>query len=203
MNVIEPMLNVWVGMWREALPGFRTDSLYPAGITRAFGSVYTQPAQDFISERGLNDVIEVLGERSPYGRFHLVFDRYQAITEENGEIEIGGDPDSAPVLLDLRHGTASVFESCGTPCGFHYGVWISPTRFALGGWQEVDPAGTRKQGRLWVYSIEDSVTTQYVTRAIPARDFDRYLSAWTDWVSARYRARRGREGGSAKRSLAP
>ena len=108
--------------------------------------------------------------------------------EREGEIETGGEPDSAPLLLDLQFGTSNQFETCGTPCAFDWGTWLSPTSFALGGWQDADDYGQWKQGRLWIYSIPESTETSYVTRIISAEKFANYRAAWEAWVAARYRA---------------
>lgn len=189
MNTIAPHLAVWTSMWQAALPRFRTDSLYAAGVSPAFRSVYRMSAKDLITA---DVTFHVFGETSPDRRYHLVFDYHREISEDG---DIGEDADSAPALLDQQEETAMIFEFCGTPCGFDYGTWVSPTRFALGGWADVDATSAWKVGRLGIYSVEDSSVTLYLTRPMPASDYERYRSAWTVWVDARYRAYENRRRG--------
>jgi len=125
---------------------------------------------------------------SPDGRYKLVFDVYQYIGESEGRFEMGGEPESAPLLLDLRLGTSNTFEFCGTSCSFEWGAWLSPTSFVLGGSQDADDYRQWMQGKLSIYSIPDSTVTTYVTRIFPVEKYDDYRAAWEAWVTARYRA---------------
>jgi hypothetical protein len=149
----------------------------------------SQPLSDVYPSKERGDAtFEVLSADSPDGRYKLVFDGYQYIGEEDGEISIGGEPDSAPLLLDLRQGTSTRLAECGTVCGFHWGSWISPTRFILAGWHEIDPKRTRHQGTLRIYSIRDSAVTFYLTREVSSEEFSKYQAAWEAWVAERYHA---------------
>jgi hypothetical protein len=172
------------------MPGFRPESLYFAGTGPALRRGYVQPLgnMDPPGEEA-SATFEVLSAESPDGRYKLVFDWYQRVSEEEGEIEIGGDADSAPLLLDRREQTSNAFAFCGTPCGFHWGAWISPTKFVLAGWQELEAAGSRLRGTLDFYSIPDSTVASYVTRPVSSGVFSRYREAWEGWVAERYRSR--------------
>jgi hypothetical protein len=194
MNAAARRLNPWVRMWQASLPGFKPDSLYHNGMRPALRGGYVQPLRNiYPPDPEHRDVFSVLSAMSPDGRYKLVFDWYQYIGENEGDIETGGEPDSAPLLLDLRFRTSNQFEFCGTPCAFDWGVWLSPTSFALGGWQDADEYGQWKQGRFSIYSIPDSTASSYVTRIISAENFVDYRAAWKAWVAARYRALKGVE----------
>jgi hypothetical protein len=132
-------------------------------------------------------VFDVLSASSPTGRYKLVFDWYQEINQGDGVIDIGGEPDSAPLLMDLRLGLSNQFESCGTPCGYHWGCWIDSTRFALAGWEELDARGDTLRGFLGIYSIGDSTEVRYVTRSVRKDTYEKYDAAWHEWVGGRYR----------------
>lgn len=188
MRALAPRLEEWAAMWRHALPGFRIDSLHIAEVRPAFKSGVVQPLNQLEPLPGLDAARPVLEAESPDGHHRLVFDQYQSVTESESGIEIGGEPDSAPLLLDLRADASNRFEFCGTPCGFHWGLWLDNDRFALGGWQDADETGRWKQGNLAVYSLADSTAMLYVTRIVAAQDYARYRRAWEEWVSARYRA---------------
>jgi len=173
-------------MWEKSSPGFRADSLLRVGVEPAFRAGWLQPLNDVYPPPPDQELVfRVLSANSPDGRYKLVFDRYQSIDEDAGEIETGGDPDSAPLLIDLRRRTFSQFETCGTPCGFDWGVWLSPSRFALAGWREADVAGQQRQGRIKIFSIRDSTATTYVTRPVSAGEFALYRDAWRDWIASR------------------
>ena len=134
--------------------------------------------------------VEVLSANSPDQRYKLVFDGYQSVSEEDGELSIGGDVDSAPLLIDLRDSVSNRFESCGTPCGYDWGVWLSSDRFALGGWSELDAAGSRFQGTLGIYSIPDSTVAMYETKPVSSEAYAAYRSAWEKWMGGRYWAKK-------------
>jgi len=189
MNAAAPKLGEWVGMWQKSMPGFKPDSLFRVGVAPAFRGGYVQPMKNVYpppAEKA--GAFKVLSADSPDGRYRLIFDWYPYITEDAGEIEIESEPDSAPLLLDMRLGTSNQFESCGTPCGFAWGTWLSPTTFALAGWEGTDLNGQWKQGSLRIYSMGDSTSVTYVTRFVPAAGYDRYRDAWREWVALRFRA---------------
>lgn len=189
MHRLAPRLEEWAAMWRRAQPGFEIDSLFIADLQPAFKPGHVQP-YDASGGPAFGDpsAVRILAEPSPNGRYRLVFDAYQFVGEVEGRFEIGGEPDSAPLLLDDRMRTSSQFEFCGTGCGFHWGTWLSNDLFALGGWQEADDQRAWFQGFVRVYSIADKTCTTYVTRIVPAADFVGYRRAWEAWVEARYRA---------------
>ena len=186
-----PFVQEWVGLWRAAIPEFRAESLYFSGSAIALRGGYVQSLDSLPSSEMQSITFGVLSAESPDHRYKLIFDWYQSITDEGGDIEIGGDPDSAPLLLDLHRRVSNQFRSCGTPCGFHWGSWLSPTDFVLAGWQELDAEGSRLQGSLEFYSITDSTVTSYVTRPVSKETFERYRGAWERWVADRYRTLKG------------
>jgi len=188
INAIAPKVRAWAAMWGKAAPGFVPESLFFAGSAPALRKGYIQPLKNIYPPTEEGPTFKVLGADSPDGRYKLVFDWYQHIGEDSGEIEIGEEADSAPLLLDFQRGISNHFEGCGTPCGYHWGVWLSPTSFVLAGWVEGDAAGKWKQGKITIYSIGDSTATTYVTRFVPLEAYARYRDAWGDWVSTRYRA---------------
>jgi len=185
-----PHVQEWVGLWRAAIPGFRAESLYFIGSATALRGGYVQ-SLDSLPADEQSITFDVLGAESPDRRYKLIFDWYQSITVEEDAIEIGGEPDSAPLLLDLHRRVSNQFRFCGTPCGYHWGSWLSPTEFVLAGWQELDAKGSRLQGSLEFYSITDSTVTSYVTPPVARAAFERYRGAWESWVANRYRILKG------------
>jgi hypothetical protein len=185
---VVPILTEWVGLWQAAIPGFRAESLYFGGQAGALRG-YVQPVRNVFPPRGDQEAtFAVMSADSPDRRYKLVFDWYQHVGVSDGEFDIGGEPDSAPLLLDLRGGVSNQFASCGTPCGFHWGAWISSTKFVLCGWTELDSEQHRFRGSLDIYSIPDSTAVSYVTRPVTAAEFSRYHDAWENWIRARYQA---------------
>jgi hypothetical protein len=180
-------------MWRAAIPRVAADSLSFGGIAPAFRGGHSQPLSDFDSlsqEEGA--AFEALTARSPDGRYRLIFDRYQVISEDDGEVDISGEPDSAPLLIDERRRLTDTFEFCGTPCSFDWGCWINSVSFALGGSAEIDSAPDSSRGVLGMYSLDDSTVTRYFTRPVSSAEYANYREAWRAWVTARYRAQRAR-----------
>lgn len=189
VNAIGPALAPWMVLWRHAYSGFQSDSLIRIGVEPAFRnadvgplkSVYPPPAESAAAFR-------ILSARSPDRRYDLIFDGYQCVEEVNGEIDIGGDADSAPLLLDLKRQTSTRFEVCGPGnCPFHWGAWVSPTRFILAG-TLADEKTMGVRGRVQVISISDSTVTTYVTRPVHSSRGAIYQSAWEGWVAMRYHA---------------
>ena len=186
LNAAEPQLRDWVTMWQAALPGFRVDSTWKADIQR------WAPRQRRI-ERNLQHMevetdlaFRLLSSRSPDGRYSRDVDTYQVAFPMGDTIETGGEPDSQPVLVDLADSTEAPLQFCGPGCGFHWGAWLSPTRFALGGWQQADDHGQWLQGSLSIYSIRDLTVRRYETRIISAGDYALYNAAWKRWLLGRY-----------------
>jgi hypothetical protein len=106
----------------------------------------------------------------------------------NGDqVEIGGEPDSAPLLLDLKRKVSTRFGFCGTDCKHHWGAWVSPATFVLTGTQN-DERSMGIRGRVQVYSLQDSTVTTYVTRPLHSSRAAAYRSAWESWVAMRYHA---------------
>lgn len=188
MNAVSPRISEWISMWRAALPGFEADSMWRAGRERWL------PASPEHFERipehrdGGNDVsFEILGVRSPDGRYILDVDQGMLITPSGDSLEYGGEPESRTALLDLRAKTETEVDFCGTMCGFHWGTWLSSNSFALAYWRDADNYGQWQQGWLTIYSLSDSTATSYQTRSVPTEDALRYRTAWARWILRRYR----------------
>lgn len=186
LNAAAPQLGVWESMWEAALPGFRVDSTWKADIQR-WTLTRRRIGRDL---QGLEAETELahrlLGSRSPDGRYILDVDSYQIAVVSGDTLGMGGEPNSQPLLLDLADSTESVLQFCGPGCGFHWGTWLSPTRFVLGGWQHADDHGQWYQGSLAIYSIRDLTVRRYETRIVPARDYALYHAAWKRWLLGRY-----------------
>ena len=75
------------------------------------------------------------------------------MTPDGDSLIVGGDPESQPSLTDNTTKASVNLAMCGTPCGFHWAKWLSPTSFALGSWSEADDYGHWMQGGLSIYSI--------------------------------------------------
>jgi hypothetical protein len=179
------------------MPEFTPDSLYRVGTAPAFRKGYVQPLKNVYPPPAEKEpVYLILSDHSPDGRYNLIFDWYQYIGQTGGKIEIGGDADSAPLLLDLKRGVSNQFETCGPgTCSFDWGVWVSPTRFALAGSQHEDNLGGTR-GRLMIYSLEDSTATTFVTRPIASPQYSKYRAGWREWVASKYRALKPTTSGS-------
>ncbi len=184
---IAPRIEPWVVMWRQAMPEFRPDSLIRVGVAPAFRG-YVQPLKAmYPPSEEKKATFQILTASSPDGRYNLIFDSYLIIEQDAGEIDISGEPDSAPLLLDLLQGVSNQFEFCGTDCKFHWGVWLSPKRFVLAGSQYDDPPGVLR-GKVQIFSLDDSSVTTYVTRGAPPSRAGEYRLAWRTWVVSRFRA---------------
>jgi hypothetical protein len=191
MNAVAPGVTEWIAMWRPALPGFESDSLWRTG-SRRWRPIYVrnlEPEHQAGGEEGLT--FQILGLPSPGGRHVLNVDWYQLIQPSGDSLEVGGEPDSQPTLIDHHTKQEAILAQCGTGCGFHWGEWLSTTSFALGGWQDADDFGQWKQGVLAIYSLTDSSVTSYETRIISVADYARYESGWGAWLMRRYRAVKG------------
>jgi hypothetical protein len=183
MRTLREPLQQWVGLWKAARPEFELDSLRFARWEDFRPAADEQPWQvpDSLesSEEGLNALVVV----APGGRRRLLIDRYQVISRG----AIGGDPDAAPVLADLGTGRTFTFESCGTSCGFHWAAWIDSVRFVLGGWEESREDPARTSGTLTYYDLRRGLQATYLVPLYRPEEYERYRSAWEDWVLARLR----------------
>lgn len=199
MRSMVPELSPWLAMWRAAIPGITAASLRSQGRVAALrGGTFTTSAQFDSFTADEPATFAVLIAQSPGGRYKLIFDRYQSIREEDGEIEIGGEPDSAPVLIDEQLERAHTFEFCGTPCGYDWGCWLDSTRFALGGWAQVGDRSDSLTGVLGIYSLADSTETRHVTLAVSSDQYANYMEAWRGWVRARYVERQSARAASSR-----
>ena len=191
LNAAAPKLAAWVAMCRTILPGFKVDSTWSRGRGRwSPGRKDTlQRLPDHLND-GSNIAFDILGLHSPDRRFILDVDAYMTCEPQGDSLEWGGEPESTPVLIDLRTKVATTVEFCGTPCWFDWGVWLSPASFALAGGQEADDFGQWIQGTLQIYSLSDSTVATYVTRIVSTEEYGRYRQAWERWLRARYRSLR-------------
>jgi hypothetical protein len=130
---------------------------------------------------------ELLGLRSPDRRYILDVDSYQAVVPGGDALTVGGEPDSRCTLIDEPARIELVLLECGTPCGYHWGTWLSNSSFVVGSWNDADDFGQWKQGGLSIYSLPDSSVTEYQNRIVPAADYARYEAAWHGWLLRRYR----------------
>lgn len=183
MRTLRGSLGDWVQLWKAARPEFELDSLRFAGWADFLPAPDEQPwpVPDSLDadEQGLNALVVV----APGARRRLLIDRYQMIS---GGM-IGGDPDSAPVLFDRGTGRTYTFESCGTPCGFHWAAWIDSVRFVLGGWNSVGAEQDRAFGTLTCYDLSRGLQATYLVPLVDSDEYARYVSAWQGWVLARLR----------------
>jgi len=189
MNSLAPKLEEWVAMWRVALPGFEVDSLWGEGPLR-WAPLDVSPVGGDIEHQDTEDdlAFRILRLRSPDGSHILDVDSYQSIEPDGDSLQVGGEPDSRCTLIDLTSKTEAILQFCGTPCAFHWGVWLSPTRFAVGGWYDPNGFDQWWQGTLSIYSLRDSTVAEYRTRIVPVGDAARYSRAWHRWLLKRYRA---------------
>src|SRR5262249_40353859 len=133
-----PKLASWVESWREASPGFAAESLArgsPEPFTFGYrwadssGAVPTG-----IRSRALVDVV------SPDSTHSIDYDMYlDFLRDESGEIDAGGDVDSAPVFADFASDSLWQVAFCGTPCFFDGAYWVDVGRFVLTGARESGP----------------------------------------------------------------
>jgi len=186
LNAAKPQIRDWVTMWQAALPGFAADSTWKVDIQR-----WTPTRRH--SERNLEHMeaeselaFRMMSARSPDGRYILDVDAYQVAFPMGDTLELGGEPDSQPALIDLVDTTEAVLQFCGPGCGFHWGTWLSPTRFALGAWQQADDHGQWYQGALSIYSTLDHTVRRYETRIVSAGQYSHYHAAWKRWLLGRY-----------------
>ena len=182
MNSIAPQLAEWVEMWRAAIPGFEVDSLWggePRRRPPGYVSVYQAEVEP--RDKGREMAFRILGMPSPDGRYILDMNTLDYVKLDGDSIVVGGEPDSQCSLIDRRAKTVSILESCGTVCGFDWGRWLSPTRFAVGG--SYSPGfGEGRYGTLSIYSLPDSTVCEYRTRIASQSDVGRYARAWRRWL---------------------
>jgi hypothetical protein len=186
-----------VNLWRAADPRFRLDSLRSEGLA-AFALQWdaqpfsipgiTVPSESVPDEESDDQGLRALTVVAPGGRHALVIDRYQEIVEaEGGTIEIGGEPDSAPMIVERKTGRTATFAFCGTGCGYQWGAWLDSSRFVIAGWAEADSRGDRRYGRLEFYDLARGRSATYYAPVVSGADYERYESAWHDWVANRRR----------------
>jgi len=185
VNTIAPALSPWMILWRHAYSGFQPDSLIRFGVAPMFRGGPVQPLRElYPPSKEHQSAFRILSARSPDGRYDLIFDSYLCVEADGDKVDISGEPESAPALLDLRRKTAKRFDGFG---GVNWGAWASPTRFVLTGTQyEGRNMGIR--GWVQVYSLRDSTVTTYVTRPLHSSRAAAYRSAWESWVAMRYHA---------------
>lgn len=166
----------WTRVWRHAVPGFTLDSFrrLPSETFRFdYARHEAEHRVDPVRARALIDV------RSPDSAHSLDFDTYLDFErDESGKIVLGREPDSAPMLADLRSDSLWRVAFCGTPCFFDGAYWADDHRFALtGATQTGEGANGPWAAFLDVYDLRTHMTTRWLAVPVDDRAFDRYRSA--------------------------
>jgi len=192
LNRFRADLEPWAAMWAQAQPGFGLDSTWLVERT-SWRPSQTSPYEPPPKETEADITFDILGIRSPDGRYTLDVDTYQVIEPSGDTLEVGGEPDSRCTLIDHRSEREAVLGICGTSGGYHWGAWLTPRTFAVGAWLEADDHGQWKQVRLSIYSITDSTVSEYQSRIVSEADYERYVHAWHHWLLARHRSLRPKD----------
>lgn len=187
LNRFRSELEPWVAMWAAAQPGFGLDSTWRVSRER-WALVDVRPYEPLPPESEDDVTLDILGIRSPDGRYTLDVDSYQSIQPHGDDLEVGGEPDSQSSLIDERAKREAILGQFGTTGGYHWGAWLTASSFALGSWREADDYGQWLQARLAIYSIPDSSVSEYETRIVSEADYQRYAAAWHQWLLERYRS---------------
>jgi hypothetical protein len=200
MRILAPRLGEWIGFWRAADPALRLDSLR-AGPWSAFAVKWdeqpygiagiTTPAESLPPDQRDDEGLRALTVIAPGERYALLIDRYQSVGESENGIEIGGEPDSAPMLIERRTGRTDTFEFIGTMSGYHWGAWLDSSRFVIGGWGEASAAGGLTYGFLDFVDLDRGMQRSYYVPAVDGSAYANYRRAWEAWVAKRYRAEYG------------
>jgi hypothetical protein len=177
---------VRAALWSAAQPGFALDSTWLVGRGR-WVPIRTVAWMPPVKETEDDITFDILGIRSPGGRYTLNVDSYQLIELSGDSLEVGGDADSQSSLIDHRTRREAILQFAGTTGRFQWGAWLSPRAFAIGGYLDADSYSQWQQGHLWCYSIPDSTVTEYQTRIVSATAYERYSRAWRHWLFERYR----------------
>lgn len=200
MRLLAPRLGEWIGFWRAADPALRLDSLR-AGPWSAFAVKWdaqpygiagiTTPAESLPPDQREDEGLRALTVIAPGARYALLIDRYQSVGESENGIEIGGEPDSAPMLIDRRTGRTDTFEFSGTMSGYQWAAWLDSSRFVIGGWGEARADGSSTYGFLEFFDIARGLQRSYFVPAVGEAAYERYRHEWEAWVAKRYRAAYG------------
>lgn len=200
VRVLAPRLREWIGFWRAADPALRLDSLR-AGRWAPFAIEWdresfsiagiTVPAESLPADQRDEQGLRALTIVAPGARLALLIDRYQSVEESENGVEIGGEPDSAPMLVERATGRTDTFEFTGTGGGYHWGAWLDSSRFVIAGWAEANSEASSMYGTLELYDLGRGLKKPYYLPAIDAAAFGRYRGAWESWVAARYHAAYG------------
>jgi hypothetical protein len=128
---LAPGLAAWLVLWRHATPGFALDSL-ARFETRTLSFESARPG----ANRRLDPVrlAASIVMLSPDSSRALDFDSYlEFARDDDGSIDVGREPDSAPTLADFASDTTWRVAFCGTPCFYDGGGWVDTQRFVLTG----------------------------------------------------------------------
>lgn len=191
IETIRPDLAEWVALWRSAQPAFRVDSLRAGGWSafRPAPDAMPWPFPGITHDAGGPESSPAMLRVAPGGRYALLIDRYLDVSTDGPPgADVGGEPDSAPVLLDRGTGVTSTFEFCGTSCVFQWGAWIDSTRFVLGGQAFTGLAGGGAYGTLGYYDLRARRKATWYVPASDSAALERYHRAWWEWLMRRYRA---------------
>ena len=179
-----PKLGSWVQVWRSAIPAFTPDSLTrsgPAPYKFEYAGPTTAHIPEVIRTRALIDVM------SPDSTRSLDFDAYLVFVRgPEGELQIGREPESRPVLADIEADTLWQVEFCGTSCFYDGAYWIDAQTFALTGATRSGEQGTEPWcGFLDVYDMRSRQRTRWLARTVDAQGFERYTAASESTFAAR------------------
>lgn len=179
-----PHLGGWLALVQRAQPGIGVDSL-----RRAHRGPFTlhdiRPYN--VDGREERARLRMFGVYAPDSTRVVDPDSYLEVSREATRISVGGEPDSKPVLIDLKTRSVTVLEFCGTDCSFDGAFWLDALRFALTGTVVLDTTGARC-GRVRLYDLNDGTVTEYQLPALVDR------SAWMRFEMALDSARVARFG---------
>ena len=182
-----PHLGEWLALWRRVLPGVGADSL-----RRVASGPFTLNDIHHIDldDREERARLRVFGVYSPDSTRVVNPDAYLVLTRTETSVSIAGEPDSKPVLIDLKTKSVATLAFCGTDCHYDGAFWLDPLRFALTGSLVVNDSTGVRCGRVLLYDLNAGTMTEY--RLPPLADavaWGPVATAVDSALTARYRAR--------------
>jgi hypothetical protein len=177
-----PHLEDWLALWRHAMPAVSADSLRLV----ARGPFTLKDIHHFNPEgREERAQLRVFGVTSPDSTRVVNPDAYLVVTRTDNGVDVAGEPDSKPVLIDLKTKSVATLEFCGTGCGYDGAFWLDPLRFALTGSLVVNDSTMIRCGRVLLYDLGAGTLSEY--RLPPLADAAAWGSVFTAVDSARQR----------------
>ncbi len=185
-RALVPVLDAWVRTWDPALPGFAPESL--ARVSRVpfrFDSPQAGGGLAWRPDVRARALIVVL---SPDSAHAVDYDRYLSFDAEGGSLDVGREPDSAPMFFDYAGDTLWTIDFCGTTCFYDGAYWIDAGRFALtGATRTGDDANGPWQPFLDVHDLRTHARTRWLARTVDDEAFARYQRAYDALLRARLR----------------